>query len=250
MAATNELTLYQFAFSHYNEKVRWALDYKGLPSRRENLLPGLHERTVRRLVGGDATHVPVLRQGDRAIQGSAAILAHLEGLAPTPPLFSADPAEREAAEGWARWLDAEIGPAVRLALFHELLEDPRMAGRMFTTAQSGLKPAFYRRLFPRLVPMLRERMQIDDESAARARETVDAGLRRVALASRETGYLAGGRFGVADLTAGSLFMPLFFPKEIPFEIPPVASPRLDAWLESWRGHPGETWVRGLWAKHR
>jgi glutathione S-transferase len=34
------ITLYQFQFSHYCEKARWALDYKGLAYAPKNLLPG------------------------------------------------------------------------------------------------------------------------------------------------------------------------------------------------------------------
>ena len=34
--------LWQFKYSHYNEKARWALDFKRIPHRRRSLLPGLH----------------------------------------------------------------------------------------------------------------------------------------------------------------------------------------------------------------
>jgi hypothetical protein len=30
--------LWQFRLSHYNEKARWALDYKGIPHERRSLL--------------------------------------------------------------------------------------------------------------------------------------------------------------------------------------------------------------------
>lgn len=244
-----DLVLYQFAFSHYNEKVRWALDWKGLPSRRRGLLPGLHERTTRRLSGGPTT-TPLLVDAGRAVSGSADILEHLETRWPSPPLFPADAEARRRAGDWVRWLDDEIGPAVRLALFHELLAEPGTASRIFTTGQPALKGALYRRLFPRLVPMLRRRMSIDADSAAAARETIAAGLRRVDEASRATGYLVEGRFGVADLTAGALFFPLFFPRELAFALPPGPSPALDAWRARWRDRPGAGWVQGLWSKHR
>jgi glutathione S-transferase len=243
------IVLYQFAFSHYNEKVRWALDYKGLPSRRVSLLPGFHESRIRRLSGGPTT-TPLLRDGERVVSGSAAIVAHLESRAPAPPLFPSDPGRRREAGEWVRWLDEEIGPAVRLAVFHDLLADPALAGRLFTTGQPALKGALYRALFPRLVPMLRQRMGIDEESAASARETVAAGLRRLEEASRPGGYLVGARFGVADLTAGSLFFPLFFPPQLGFELPKGPSPALEGWLARWRDHPGAETVRALWQEHR
>jgi hypothetical protein len=43
------IELYQFPFSHYCEKVRWALDYKGIAYRTVNLLPGFHFRYLAKL---------------------------------------------------------------------------------------------------------------------------------------------------------------------------------------------------------
>jgi len=34
--------LYDFAFSHYSEKARWALDFKGVPYTSHHLVPGFH----------------------------------------------------------------------------------------------------------------------------------------------------------------------------------------------------------------
>ena len=38
--------LYDFTFSHYSEKARWALDFKGVPYTPRHLLPGFHMRTT------------------------------------------------------------------------------------------------------------------------------------------------------------------------------------------------------------
>ena len=38
--------LLQFTFSHYNEKARWALDFKRVPHVRRSLIPGPHSRVV------------------------------------------------------------------------------------------------------------------------------------------------------------------------------------------------------------
>ncbi len=74
--SANQLVLYQFAFSHFNEKVRWTLDFKGLASERRSLLPGLHERTIRRFTP-DVSTTPMLCDGDRSISGSANIIEYL-----------------------------------------------------------------------------------------------------------------------------------------------------------------------------
>jgi Glutathione S-transferase, N-terminal domain len=60
------IELYQFPFSHYCEKVRWALDYKCITYLTINLLPGLHFRRLAKFV--PKSSVPVLRDGKTVVQ--------------------------------------------------------------------------------------------------------------------------------------------------------------------------------------
>ncbi|HEY9121195.1 MAG TPA: glutathione S-transferase N-terminal domain-containing protein, partial [Marinobacter sp.] len=71
------IRLYQFAISHYCEKVRWALDYKGLSYETISLLPGQHVKTIRKLTGGDSS-VPVLDHDGHRVQGSKEIIDYLD----------------------------------------------------------------------------------------------------------------------------------------------------------------------------
>ena len=43
--------LFQFKVSHFNEKARWALDYKGIAHVRHSLLPGPQKAKMRKLSG-------------------------------------------------------------------------------------------------------------------------------------------------------------------------------------------------------
>ena len=52
-----KVVLHQFAYSHYNEKVRWALDYKKLPHDRINYLPGPHMGAIKKMTGQTSTPV-------------------------------------------------------------------------------------------------------------------------------------------------------------------------------------------------
>ncbi len=65
-----DLALYQFAFSHFGEKVRWALDWKGLDSDRHNLFPGFHARKTKALSG--TTQTPILVVDGESVPGSSA----------------------------------------------------------------------------------------------------------------------------------------------------------------------------------
>ncbi len=87
--------LLHFRFSHYSEKVRWALDYKGIPHRRRSYLPGPHAPAARRLTG--QTSLPVLVLNGEAIPDSTRIIEELERVAPSPPLYPDEPTDRRRA---------------------------------------------------------------------------------------------------------------------------------------------------------
>jgi glutathione S-transferase len=42
--------LYTFTISHFAEKARWALDYKGIHYQEKRLVPGSHFPIVKRIV--------------------------------------------------------------------------------------------------------------------------------------------------------------------------------------------------------
>lgn len=241
-----EIELFQFQGSHFNEKARWGLDWKSVPHRRISLLPGPHMRTMKKLTG--ASQTPALRHGDEVIAGSAAILEHLEQRFPEPALFPAHPAERERALALVRRWDAEVGPAVRLAKFFEVME-PAFAVEMFAHGKGVLAKALYRATFPLVAGIMKSKMGINAENAAAAREVTRDGFDFVAKESGESGHLVGDRFTVADLTCAALLMPCVLVEEWggPKEAPTAKN---QAWLAQWADHPGADWVRETYRRHR
>ena len=93
--ANTAVELIQFRMSHYNEKARWALDFKQVPHSRRTLLPGPHRFVVKRLTG--QTKTPVVRFGETAVHGSAHIIDELERRFPSPPLYPEETADRTRA---------------------------------------------------------------------------------------------------------------------------------------------------------
>ena len=85
--------LYDFRFSHYSEKARWALDFKGVPYTPRHLLPGFHLRTTRKLA--PRSRVPILKTDGAVIQGSTEIIDFLEQTIPERSLTPPDPERRE-----------------------------------------------------------------------------------------------------------------------------------------------------------
>ena len=100
------VVLHQFNFSHFNDKARWALSYKGVEYTRETYLPGPHMPAIRKLSGQTST--PVLDWHGKVIAGSAAVIAHLELAAPSPALIPAD--ERLAQQALALGLVDRVVP--------------------------------------------------------------------------------------------------------------------------------------------
>jgi glutathione S-transferase len=240
------LRLYQFAASHFNEKARWTLDLKGLPHDRITLMPGPHAPTIKRLTG--RTETPVLVDGDEVIAGSSRIIDHLEKRHPTPPLYPRDPVERERAFDIQRRFDAEIGPAVRLAKFFEVLD----AGYMIDTFCREAGPVaktLYRVAFPVVRRVMKSSMKIDAPNAATARQKVEEALDFVATKAGPNGYLVGAEFSLADLVCAALLMPAVPVTE--WGGPPEGvSEKNRRWHAAWADHPGAQWVRDIYRRHR
>src|SRR5918999_4943947 len=113
-AAVDTPVLWHLEISHYNEKVRWALDYKGVAHVRRAVTPGLQEFTARRLRAGRT--VPILAVNGRAIGDSTRIIEEIEGRWPEPPLYPADPDQRRRALQLEHYFDEECGPDARRVL--------------------------------------------------------------------------------------------------------------------------------------
>lgn len=245
---SERLELHQFPYSHYNEKVRWALDFKNVPHRRISYLPGPHMTAMRKLAGTSAT--PVLRVGGVVVAGSAEIIDVLEGQYPEPPLYPADPVQRRAALDLQAYFDEEVAPTVRRALFAELLLEPAYLCRLFASEKPLLTRLAYRAMQPAIRPVMRHMMKIDSEHLGTARHTIRAALDRVATQAGPGGYLIGDSFSIADLAAAALLAPACGPSHPDMELPRPRPARIEAWLAEWADHPGTLWVRSIYEKHR
>jgi glutathione S-transferase len=242
--------LHHLRFSHYNEKGRWALDYKGIPHRREASLPVLHAIKARRLARKDRTF-PILVLDGEVIQGSDRIIDTLERIKPDPPLYPADSAERERALELQRYLDDELGPHVRRLFFYYELQDPDKAARLMSQGFSERQRRRFRRGFPLIRRVMRTAMRIDAEGAEISRRKMMDALDRLdaELGSKE--YLAGGAFSAADLAGAALLFPLVRPSVgMQMEVPERWSPPLEELRDSVADRPFFGWVEEMYRRHR
>ncbi len=240
--------LWHIPLSHYNEKVRWALDYKGIAHRRRVLGPDYLIRAWRATGGGT---LPILFLDGRAIGDSTHIIAALEERHPDPPLYPADPAARARALALEDELDERLGPALRAAFVTPLFRhDPDVALRALTT---GMPEKAYQRLRPllRVFPAFyRFRHRISDASLEADRATVRAMLDRIEAERGGRAHLVGDAFTVADLTAAALLSPLLQPPELQYPL----RVELPGYLQDYRDtvvqHPAARWAAEVYRLHR
>lgn len=246
---TTPIELIQFERSHFNDKARWALDYKAIAHSRTCLLPGLHIATVSKLTGG--TTVPVLRMDGRIVGGSAAIIDALEVRKPTPPLYPSDAADRARALEIQALFDDEVGPAVRAALFAAFIKTAGYFSTVFSTHASRPKRLVYRAMYPVARRAIVKQMHLEDPAAVRRNlDRTEKALDYVAENAGPEGYLAGDRFSVADLTAAALLAPAVETGHVDMSLPEPRPPAVVEWHRRWAAHPGAAWVRARYANDR
>ena len=240
--------LWHIPLSHYNEKVRWALDYKGIAHRRRVLGPDYLIRVWRATGQGK---LPVLWLDGRAIADSTRIIAALEEHCPEPPLYPRAAAARKRALALEDDLDETLGPALRAAMLTPLLRhDPGIALRVLTT---GMGREAHRKLQPllRIFPSFyRLRHRIRESDLERDRAIVAAALDRIEHERQGHAYLVGEAFTVADLTAAALLGPLLQPPEIQYPLQVELPPYLNEYRAALLRHPAAQWTAGIYLLHR
>lgn len=240
--------LWHIPLSHFNEKVRWTLDYKGIAHRRRVLGPDYLIRAWRATGRGT---LPILFLDGRAIGDSTHIIAALEERYPEPPLYPRDTAVRDRALALEDCFDEELGPALRAAFITPLFRhDPDVALRVLTT---GMPDKAYQNLLPlvRVFPTFyRFRHKISDKKLETDRATVSTVLDRIEQERQGRAYLVGDVFTVADLTVAAMLSPVLQPPEIQYPL------RVDlpSYLLDYRAtllqHPATRWAADIYRLHR
>ena len=241
--------LWHFTVSHFNEKARWALDFKRVPHVRRALLPGFHFPKILRMTG--QTAVPVLALDGRPIHDSTRIIEALERAFPEPALYPRNEPGRRRALALEDFFDEEVGHAVRTAIVGPLFaHDPVSAGNVLTTGMGPGARRAVRAVLPAFRAFYKLRHGIDDAAIAAAPARLRAGLDRIVAELGPSGHLVGDAFSVADLTAAALFSPIVLPPEFPYP-PPEPRPRhVLALRASLEGHPAFRWVLETYRRYR
>jgi glutathione S-transferase len=243
------VVLWHIEVSHYSEKARWALDYKGIAHELRVPMPGLHPLTALRITRGKHRRLPVMELDGRHIGDSTAIIAALEEHAPDPPLYPADEAGRRRALALEEWFDEQLGPELRRFVWHHTLADTDVVARTLFQEPGSVRERVLRASAPVAGVAVRRDYGVTAQSAARARDRVVAAMDKLEAELGPSGYLVGDGFSVADLTAASLFTPVVAPPGRPFA-PPVRVPAVQDLRDELMARPGGQWVERMYAQHR
>jgi glutathione S-transferase len=245
-------TLWQIQISHYSEKARWALEYKGIDHVRRSPLPGMHIPIALWLTGGAHPTFPVLELDGRRIGDSTAVIAALEERFPQPPLYPEDPAQRARALELEDFFDEELGPHIRRLAFFELIQEPEMFAEVASRTAPGplAKAKGLSGAYARAYTSLRFGAN-RSAPAELAKRKIAAAMDRLDAELEANGgeYLVGERFSVADLTAASIGYPLVGPAEGPVPDSP-SPPAFERFRTSFAGRPGYAWIEEMFRRHR
>jgi glutathione S-transferase len=240
--------LWHIPLSHFNEKVRWALDFKNIPHRRQCVGADYLFRTWR--ATGHGT-LPILFLDGNPVRDSTAIIAALEQRQPEPALYPKDPAQLHRALELEDYFDEVLGPSLRAALVTPLFrEDPVLALRVLTT---GMPDRAYRTLRPlaRIFPAFyRFRHKIQAQRLHQDRADVTDALDRISRELQPSGYLVGEAFSVADLTAAAMLSPLLQPAEIQYPLAAALPDSLRQYRDDLARHPAAQWTLEMYRRHR
>jgi glutathione S-transferase len=196
------ITLYQFQFSHFCEKARWALDFKALPYKTKNLLPGLHIKVAQKLAAKSC--LPIIDYDGTIVQDSTAIISFLDRASPAHPLTPSNSQQAKQAIEWEEYFDEEIGCPLRLWFYYHTLPDRDRALRFLLDGA----PWYGRLIFPPIFPKVRiamtQYMNLQAEPARQSKERFIAAFDKLESALKESQFLVGDCFSRADLTACAL----------------------------------------------
>jgi glutathione S-transferase len=240
--------LWHFPISHYNEKVRWALDFKGIPHRRRALGIGYMPRAW--LASGQVK-LPLLFLNGKTVTDSTRIIEALERFKPDPPLIPRRGGDRHRAIELERYLDETLGDTVRTVIIGPSFQEAPLATiRMLTTGMKRSSTVSMQMMYPLFRTFYRLRHGINRRTIEAAHHQLSQALNKLRGEVRPSGYLVSDYFTVADLTAAALLAPLAAPTELEYQPPEPLPPPFERVRQEFGGDPMFRWVREIYRRHR
>lgn len=203
------LELYQFEISHYCEKVRLILDYKGLTYRKIEVTPGIGQIDLYRMSG--QRKVPVLKDGSEIIADSTAIAKYLERQYPERPIIPTNPQERAVCFLLEELADESIGLKSRMALFSGLSQNQNFRTALLPTTTPDFLKQLVGAVPSDLLNVLGLGMGMSSDVIQSALDDLKQDLEALSVLLLDKPYLLGDRPTLADFAVAGLSMYIKFP---------------------------------------
>jgi glutathione S-transferase len=204
--AGSMLELYQFEMSHFVEKVRLVLDYKGLEYRKIEVLPGIGQLDLFQKTG--QRQVPVLKDGETMIADSTAIVQYLDNRYPDKPVIPVEAKERAMCLLLEQWADEVLAIDARKGLLSCISQNPTFRTALLPAMTPAPLKSFLSGLPVNLLSNLAAPVGL---GADKIREALREDLRHLSAILATQPYLIGSQPTAADFAVAGVSMYVKFP---------------------------------------
>lgn len=203
------IELYQFELSHYCEKIRLILDYKGLEYRKIEVVPGVGQLDLFRMSG--QRQVPVLKDGEEVIADSTAIATYLEQRYPDKPILPSDPKQRGLCLMMEEWADESIGSNARKVMLSAFSQNADLRTAALPSTAPDIVKTLVGAVPHEVLDVLSFGVGLGPDTVKAARDAMRQNLTALCLILSESPYLLGDVPTLADFTVAGLSMYVKFP---------------------------------------
>ena len=211
------LELYQFELSHYCEKIRLILDYKGLSYRKVEVTPGIGQLDLFRMSG--QRQVPVLKDGTEVIADSTAIALYLDRKYPDRPIIPVEPQQRALCLLMEEWADESIGSNGRKAMLGAFGQDPAFRSALLPSSTPSFLKTIVESVPGEALSLLGAGAGLGADAVKAARQAMQQNLESLNTLLTHSPYLITDHPTLADFAVAGLTMYVKFPAGLYLDIP-------------------------------
>jgi glutathione S-transferase len=211
------IELYQFELSHYCEKIRLILDYKGLPYRKVEVTPGIGQLDLYRMSG--QRQVPVIKDGTEVIADSTAIALYLDRKYPDRPIIPADPQQRALCLLMEEWADESIGLNSRKVMLGAFSQDPALRSALLPASTPSFLKTLVESVPGEALSVLGTGAGFGPDAVKTARKAMQQNLESLSTLLSDRPYLITEHPTLADFAVAGLTMYVKFPAGLYLDIP-------------------------------
>lgn len=211
------IELYQFELSHYSEKVRLILDYKGLAYRKIEVTPGIGQLDIFRMSG--QRQVPVIKDGAEVIADSTAIALYLEKKYPDRPIIPSEERSRGLCLMMEEWADESIGLNARKAMIGAFSQHPDFRSALLPTSTPSLLKTLVNSVPHEAIDLVNFGIGFGPDVIKTARKALEQDLEALTLLLKNEPYLVTDHPTLADFAVAGLSMYIKFPTGTYLDLP-------------------------------